>query len=193
MVSQPFQTIEKLFGRMELRYGYKFLERWEGLSLTAVKEDWRLALAGLSEQQLQYGLAHLPPSFPPDAGEFAKICASMPRTVEATKLSKLPPPRGRMELRPEIRAAVAHLLEPPAKGEEPNRLKVARRFVAMWDGKEHLSIRQKEDLAHFKRVIERFENVRANEERTTAAKAATQQAVDNYQPQEQGHGTAAEH
>lgn len=185
----PMKTIEWLWSRLGVRYGHNLTAKFEGFDLGVVKEDWRYELAGISDEQLDYALARLPERFPPDAGEFKRLCLSAPEVREATPAPRLPAPRGRMDLRPEIRAAVAALLEPTPPGQEPHRVGVARRFVAMWDGKPALSQRQKDDLVHFKRVIERWEN--SQPEAIAAAKAAAQQAVEQ-RLQEEGHGTAAD-
>lgn len=184
----PFATVEWLWARLGVRYGQSFDKRWEGFDLAVVKEDWRYELAGLSDDQLQYGLKHLPPRFAPDAGEFRKLCEPFTEPRDATPVPRLPAPRGRMELRPEIRAAVAQLLEPTPAGAEPHRVTVARRFVAMWDGKPNLSLRQVQDLAHFKRVIERYENTQPDA--IAAAKKAAQEAVEHRLQQEQGNALA---
>ncbi|TFZ00621.1 hypothetical protein EZ313_19400 [Ramlibacter henchirensis] len=73
------QSIERVFNRIALRYGHYFLGRWDGIDLASVLEDWRQQLAGLSDEQLQYGLMHLPPGNPPDAGLFEQICRQMPQ------------------------------------------------------------------------------------------------------------------
>lgn len=184
----PMATIEWLWSTLGVRYGHNLTAKYEGFEIPVVKEDWRYELASLTDEQLEHGLKNLPPRFPPDAGEFRRLCEAFTIPRDPTPLPRLPAPRGRMELRPEIRAAVAALLEPTPAGEVPERVKVARRFVAMWDGKQHLSLRQQADLQHFKRVIERWGN--AQPDAIAAAKAATQQVVDQRMQQEQGHAPA---
>lgn len=186
----PFATVEWLWARLGVRYGHQLTARWEGFEIPVVKEDWRYELAGLSDQQLSYGLDRLPPRFPPDAGEFRKLCEAMPQVREATPIPKLPAPRSRMELRPEIRAAIAQLLEPPPPGQEPHRIVVARRFVAKWEGAA-LSPQQRSDLAYFRRLIERHERVA--EDVTAAAKARAQEAADTYQQEHADAAPGADH
>lgn len=71
---QSYALVNDIFGRMLLRYGSQWLSRWDGMPLEHVKEDWRGQLAGLTREQIEHGLAHLPEGRTPDAGMFRSIC-----------------------------------------------------------------------------------------------------------------------
>ncbi|WP_157267995.1 hypothetical protein [Azohydromonas aeria] len=74
------EFIEGLFDRLTLRYGSAFMDRWAGLSLAAVKEDWARKLASYAQRPevIEHALSLLDPAGPPTAAAFRELCASAP-------------------------------------------------------------------------------------------------------------------
>lgn len=181
----PHAVIVQIFGQLTLAYGQPFLARWDGVDMGTVHADWRYKLAGLTPEQIAWGLDHLKAGRPPEAMAFREWCEAMPDPAPAVAL---PPPRGKVQVPPQVREAMELLLK-PQKHEEPARIVIARRYVARWAGQPNLSPTQREFLAFYRRVIERYEGT--HDDAIAAAKEATQAAVDQYQ-QEHGHGTQAQ-
>lgn len=178
----PYTVVVQLFEQLTLAYGQPFLARWDGVNLATVHEDWRYKLAGLTPTQLAWGLDHLVAGRPPEAMTFRQWCEAAP---QPTSPLALPDKRKPQPLPPQVREAVAALLEPPPR-EEPHRIEVARRYIEKWGGVDNLTPTQRQYLAFYQRVIERFERMNEETDRIAAAKEATQAAVDQYQ-QEHGH------
>lgn len=79
-MSLPSPWVEKIFAKLALVYGRAFLDRWVGLEIDVVKDDWAHELAGLqqSPKAIAYALQNLPPDKPPTVLEFRLICRRMP-------------------------------------------------------------------------------------------------------------------
>lgn len=180
----PFAAVLTLFEQLTLAYGQPFLARWDGIEeLGTVHEDWRYKLAGLTPQQLAWGLDHLQAGRPPEAMTFRQWCLAMPGSKPATAL---PPPRGKVTVPPQVREAInALLIEEPAA--EPQRVRAARLYLEVRAGRIDLTPVEKEWSAFYRRLIERYES--AQEDKLAAAKQRAQASVDQYQ---QEHGDGAE-
>jgi hypothetical protein len=76
----PLPWIEKIFTKLELTYGHRFLSQWPGVSTDAIKADWQHELDGLERrpEAIAYALAHLPPDNPVNVLQFREICRSTP-------------------------------------------------------------------------------------------------------------------
>jgi hypothetical protein len=75
--SQPLPQawIDKLFDKFKARYGTLFVDRFGGLSLDAVAEEWASELAGYTGPELQRGLDGCRTlKFPPTLPEFMAMC-----------------------------------------------------------------------------------------------------------------------
>ena len=180
----PFAVIELLFTKLGVAHGHNFLGNWAGMDLSAVKTDWRYKLAGITAQQLDYAVQNVPPGKPPkDAMEFRRLCQSMP---DERRLNVLPPPRGKVDVPPKVKALLDELSKPRDPKEPPARVRWATRYVELHGKNLHLTPMQKSYLAHAQKVLARHDE----DKRLDAAKAATQQAVDAYQSQPEGdnHG-----
>lgn len=153
----PFKTVEWLWEELTKVYGHQFLARWEGLNTPAIKEDWRYRLAGLSPHQVAYGVENLPGGRPPDVIVFREICLRMPDAPRAA----LPPPRPARGVPSHMRAVVDHLLTPQRRGEEPAKVTVARRYVRRFDGQKDLTPRQRDNLEHYRAILQRWELLNA--------------------------------
>jgi hypothetical protein len=86
----PPAWVDRLFGRLAIRYGQDWIRLWEGLDLAAVKVDWGQVLAGMHrperEHALRYGIENLPPDRPPTAAQFKAICNRAPEYVKPIAL-----------------------------------------------------------------------------------------------------------
>lgn len=72
--------VDRLFSRLQVRYGSAWTRMWVGIEPEAVKADWASMIGQLFERNpnaLVYGLDHLPDS-PPTAGVFLKLCLAAP-------------------------------------------------------------------------------------------------------------------
>ncbi len=69
--------VERLFGRLTLRYGSAFLRQWPDADPALVKADWAEVLDGASGHSLSYALRYLPER-PPNAIQFRDICRRAP-------------------------------------------------------------------------------------------------------------------
>lgn len=87
MAETSSRWVERLFARLQVRYGSAWTAKWAGIDPDAVKADWEHVL-GTSFRNcpdaLVYALDHLP-QFPPHSGEFLAIC--MGYTPPAARLS----------------------------------------------------------------------------------------------------------
>lgn len=90
-MSLPIAWIEKIFARMAMGYGRRFLAQWDGQDLGPVKQMWAEELAGFQDmpEAISYALAHLPSDEPPTVFKFREICRRAPRK-ELMKISNDP-------------------------------------------------------------------------------------------------------
>jgi hypothetical protein len=118
-------AVERLWDELSLTYGHAFLGNWEGLDARLVKAEWGRKLAGLTPQQLEYGLGHIPPGRPPrDPLSFRALCLQLPD--EADGVLALPPKRGPVHLPDPVREAFEKLRAPLP---EPQRVRWAREYI----------------------------------------------------------------
>lgn len=169
----PWATLEWVWSTLGIRYGHYFASKWDGFDIAVVKADWRYALKGLTDRQLQYGIDNLPVGRPPaDVGEFRKVCLMAPAPIPQRAL---PRKRGPVEIPPEVRAQFEKLREEPA--EESPRLRWARLFVAQWGEAKGISGIHKQALESARKVIRFHEQEQAREaEQRAKQQASTQQA-----------------
>jgi hypothetical protein len=106
----PDAWVDHLFSKLAVRYGDAWIRKWEGIPIAAVRADWAQVLGGLDGNALTYGLANLPPDYPPTAAAFRQACNARPLQDQ---LPQLPPPtavqRERLE---QLRAGLAEALAP---------------------------------------------------------------------------------
>lgn len=84
----PAKWVEQIFGKLSVRYGRQFLNRWEGLDIADVKADWASQLGGFTRRPdcIAYALDHLPVDKSPTVGEFRALCNSKPESHEVLRL-----------------------------------------------------------------------------------------------------------
>lgn len=82
-MSLPESWVDRLFGRLAVRYGREWMAKWEGLDIGAVKADWAAELSGFQQQPaaIAYGLDHLPIDRPPTVHQFRDVCRRAPVAV----------------------------------------------------------------------------------------------------------------
>ncbi|MGE4243684.1 hypothetical protein [Ramlibacter sp.] len=179
----PFATVVWLWERLALRYGQLWLGRWAGMNTTAVQEEWRYELAGITDHQLQHAIDNAPHGRTPDLGEFRRLCreAPQPRGVLA-----LEPPTPKAGVPAQIRSEIAKALTHKAKTGEPHRVTVARNFLKRWEHAEKLTPLQRQWIVHSKRVLERHERRLTQEQDFEAAKLDAQSKANALQEQQHG-------
>ena len=77
----PKEMIVSLFARLQVRYGSSWSNKWAGIDLADVKDDWAQVLAGYAQstESIFHGLDCLPTDAPPNAMQFALLCRGAPR------------------------------------------------------------------------------------------------------------------
>lgn len=88
----PSDWIERLFTRLELAYGHRFLSQWPGIDPAVVKADWAEKLDGVENHReaLQFALANLPADNPVNAMQFRDLARRAPD--KPVKALPAPPP-----------------------------------------------------------------------------------------------------
>lgn len=88
----PSEWIERLFTRLELAYGHRFLSQWPGIDPAVVKADWAEKLDGFENHReaLQFALANLPADNPVNAMQFRDLARRAPD--KPVKALPAPPP-----------------------------------------------------------------------------------------------------
>lgn len=155
----PDDIVELVFGQLITTYGSAFVRQYDGANLAGVKSDWKRELGGFVRSgkdgapiapAVLYGLQNLPER-PPNIIQFRAICRRWTDTDDTPKLSR------RVVIPENIRAQFARLKTPASV--EPERIRVARRYIATFGGpRMHLTPRHAENLAHYRAVLQRYED-----------------------------------
>lgn len=105
-MSLPNSWVDRLFAKLTVTYGHRFLGMYSGIDLDAVKADWSDELSHFqqSPDALKYALAHLPSDAPPNVFQFRDICRRAPQYVP--KALPLPP------VDPDMARAVKAMVKP---------------------------------------------------------------------------------
>jgi hypothetical protein len=109
----PDYFLDRLFGRLVVRYGDSWLRKWDGIPMAAVRADWAEVLDGLSEAAIGYGLQYLPGEFPPTAPAFRALCNQRPARDTLALPSPPPSPEGVAKVR-SLLAEIAPPADPRA-------------------------------------------------------------------------------
>lgn len=80
--------IDRIFGRLAIRYGAAFVRQWPDLDIDAVKADWADVLDGMPGEAIGYALSYLPDT-PPNVSQFKALCNRAPR-AEVKQLAAPP-------------------------------------------------------------------------------------------------------
>lgn len=95
-MSLPSPWVDKIFAKLAVTYGQRFLGLYAGLDLQAVKDDWGYELRAYAQspKAIAHALENLPTDKPPTVLEFRQLCRGAPHYIEAPKLESprsLPP------------------------------------------------------------------------------------------------------
>ncbi len=73
----PIEWIDRIWQRMTVGYGRRWLQLWDGMDMPDIKKGWSLELAGCSAESIAYALEHLPPN-PPSCAALRALCREAP-------------------------------------------------------------------------------------------------------------------
>lgn len=112
----PESWVDKLFARFAAMYGRHWFDQWADVPMPDVKAAWREDLARMSGDQIRKALEHCKAQckFPPTCPEFVALCKAF---APAFDRSRALPERYSGEIAPEVRAAIAKLLDAQAKAD----------------------------------------------------------------------------
>jgi len=96
-MSLPSSWTDRIFAKLTVTYGQRFLGLYAGVDLQAVKDDWGRELRGYAQapKAIAHALDNLPAEKPPTVLEFKLLCRGAPQYIEAPRLEAprtLPPP-----------------------------------------------------------------------------------------------------
>lgn len=115
-MSLPAAWVDRIFAKLAVTYGQRFLGLYAGLDLQAVKDDWADELRGYAQspQAIKHALEHLPVDKPPTVLDFKVLCRAAPQYADTKRLEspKTPPP-------PHMAEAVAGIVK--AKPDDPKQ------------------------------------------------------------------------
>ena len=95
----PRKWVDEIFARLSVRYGKSFMNRWEGLDIELVKDDWAEELAGFHQwpEAIKYAFDHMDSEKPPTVSAFKDLARKAPPkqvaaleapTVDQKKMNK---------------------------------------------------------------------------------------------------------
>lgn len=144
-MSLPIAWVDRIFERLTVRYGDRFLNRWKGVDMDAVRFDWSNTLTGFEgwPEAIAFAFDHIDDEKPPTASMFRSLALKAPKPERlalpepaadpervAAELAKLAPLcRGRAEALPvDPKAWADVILKLDADGIKvnPYRLRCAR-------------------------------------------------------------------
>lgn len=72
----PDKFIDRIFSKLSLTYGARFMRQYDGLDPDLVKANWAHELAGFAATPLaiKHALDHLPKDDPPNVLQFRDLC-----------------------------------------------------------------------------------------------------------------------
>lgn len=110
--------MDRIFSKLTLTYGREFLDRWVGLDLQAVKDDWAQELGGYlaNPSAIAHALTVLPVGKPPTVQDFKALCRGAPRAADLA-LPAPTLPEGELKVRMDA-AAKAVTRTPVSSGKQ---------------------------------------------------------------------------
>lgn len=133
--------VDRIFTKLTVRYGDRFLNRWRGIDMDAVRNDWADTLAGFDNwpEAIAYAFEHLDDDKPPTAANFRTLAHLAPKPERlALPEPKADPARVAAEL-----AKLGHLPGPaPSKQSGHGMRDWAYRLKTRHDAGEILSLNQ---------------------------------------------------
>lgn len=90
-MSLPIAWIDRIFDRLIVRYGNRFLDRWKGVNMDAVRFDWATVLDGFDKwpDAISFAIDNLDDEKPPSATMFRTLALKAPKPA----LLALPEPK----------------------------------------------------------------------------------------------------
>lgn len=103
-MSLPDAWVDRIFAKLTLTYGQRFLAQYAGIDLNAVKADWAHELRGLAQSPnaIAHALDHLPTDRPPNVLEFREACRRTPPPA----FQQLQPPKASPEMQRKAMEAI---------------------------------------------------------------------------------------
>ncbi|HEY8878298.1 MAG TPA: hypothetical protein VIN03_12080 [Roseateles sp.] len=94
-MSLPSSWTDRIFAKLTVTYGQRFLGLYSGVDLQAVKDDWGHELRGYAQapKAIAHALDSLPVDKPPTVLEFRQLCRGAPQYVDT---ARLPAPKPNM-------------------------------------------------------------------------------------------------
>lgn len=91
-MSLPSAWVDRIFAKLTVAYGHRFLSMYSGVDLNLVKADWAEELAGFqqSPNAISHALGILPSDNPPNVFQFRDLCRKAPQYLP--KALPEPPP-----------------------------------------------------------------------------------------------------
>jgi hypothetical protein len=156
----PDFFVETLFATLTVAWGTAFTDQYKGLDMSLVKADWAKQLGGFFEPEaetidgqgdsaaIRYALDHLPER-PINVMAFRKLCAQ----YLAPSATALPPPRGPVNLPPEVQREFNKLREPTPDAHLPLAVRQAQRYLQAFGNVKNPPERIRKNLEHYHRVL----------------------------------------
>lgn len=180
--SRLFMVKNLIFPKLSLQYGQRLALMYEGLDQEVVMQDWANELADVNMEGVTYALKHLPATdFPPNVGQFRRICGERPAPTPALpKQAALIRPGDGSRIPVHVREFTEAIHGQEKAGEEPRNVRVARQFVSRYGNPgQVLSQIQREWLPRMRQVVERFDRTHS-EDPTKQLQAQTAERVAAY-------------
>lgn len=76
--------VEAIHARLLVRYGAKWIAQYRDIDPELVIADWADALNGFGDKRIRHALDNLPDDNPPNAAQFARLCARGPSSQAPT-------------------------------------------------------------------------------------------------------------
>lgn len=105
----PIAWVEKIFRKLNARYGRAFLSQYDGVPIDDVMADWSEELAGLQNRPdaIAHAIGCLPER-PPTVSVFRQMCINAPRAAVALPAPVADPGRVKSELARAMQTRAPH-------------------------------------------------------------------------------------
>jgi hypothetical protein len=80
-MSLPSAWVDRIFSKLTVAYGHRFLGLYSGIDLDAVKADWAEELTSFQQapNAVRFALENLPSDHPPNVFQFRDLCRQAPQ------------------------------------------------------------------------------------------------------------------
>lgn len=80
-MSLPASWVDRVFMKLTVAYGHRFLSQYSGIDMDLVKADWAEELGGFQQSPtaIQHALSILPSDNPPNVFQFRDLCRKAPQ------------------------------------------------------------------------------------------------------------------